>query len=205
MKLQFLKDKLIPVLISVFGFLICFALLSTGPKIKPQAPDAKPPLVRVLQASPNDHEFKAYARGTVMPRSETAVMVVTVIGTVATGNLAVGVSLGVLAAMIGFARRVAHLTIVECDDATPGTRIYRVRGELFFASSNDLIHQFDYANDPDAVVIDLSGADVWDASSVATLDSIRQKYEARGKAVSLTGLDGASLERLTRLSGRLGV
>jgi SulP family sulfate permease len=144
----------------------------------------------------------------MMPRSETAVMVVTVVGTVATGNLAVGVSLGVLAAMVGFARRVAHLTIVECDDADSahsGTRTYRVRGELFFASSNDLIHQFDYANDPDDVVIDLSGTDVWDASSVATLDSIRQKYEARGKTVLLTGLDGASLERLTKLSGRLGV
>jgi SulP family sulfate permease len=144
----------------------------------------------------------------MMPRSETAVMVVTVVGTVATGNLAVGVSLGVLAAMVGFARRVAHLTIVECDDADSphsGTRTYRVRGELFFASSNDLIHQFDYANDPDDVVIDLSGTDVWDASSVATLDSIRQKYGARGKTVLLTGLDGASLERLTKLSGRLGV
>lgn len=141
----------------------------------------------------------------VMPRSETAVMVVTVIGTVATGNLAIGVGLGVLAAMIGFARRVAHLTIVESDSAASGSRTYRVRGELFFASSNDLVHQFDYANDPDDVTIDLSGTDVWDASSVATLDAIRQKYQARGKTVRLTGLDGASLERLTKLSGRLGV
>ncbi len=141
----------------------------------------------------------------VMPRSETAVMVVTVIGTVATGNLAIGVGLGVLAAMVGFARRVAHMTIVESDSASD-TRTYRVRGELFFASSNDLIHQFDYANDPDEVVIDLSRTDVWDASSVATLDAIRQKYEARGKTVRLTGLDGASLERLTKLSGgRLGI
>jgi SulP family sulfate permease len=40
---------------------------------------------------------------------------------------------------------------------------------------------------------------------VATLDAIRQKYEARGKTVRLTGLDGASLERLTKLSGRLGI
>lgn len=140
----------------------------------------------------------------MMPRSETAVMLVTVIGTVATGNLAIGVALGVLAAMVGFARRVAHLTTVECDDA-PGRRTYRVRGELFFASSNDLIHQFGYAEDPDDVVIDLSGTDVWDASSVATLDAIRQKYQARGKTVTLIGLDGASLDRLTRLSGRLGV
>lgn len=140
----------------------------------------------------------------VMPRSETAVMVVTVAATVVTGNLAIGVALGVLAAMVGFARRVAHMTVVECDD-TVEPRTYRVRGELFFASSNDLIHQFDYANDPDDVVIDLSRADVWDASSVATLDAIRQKYQARGKRMQLTGLDGASLERLTKLSGRLGV
>jgi len=140
----------------------------------------------------------------VMPRSETAVMVVTVVGTVATGNLAVGVSLGVLAAMIGFARRVAHLTVVECDPVSV-PKTYRVRGELFFASSNDLIHQFDYADDPDEVIIDLSGTDVWDASSVATLDAIRQKYHVRGKTVRLTGLDGASLERLKKLSGRLGV
>ncbi|MGE2737254.1 SulP family inorganic anion transporter [Mycolicibacterium vaccae] len=141
---------------------------------------------------------------TVMPRSETAVMIVTVAATVATGNLAIGVALGVLAAMIGFARRVAHLTIVERDaEATSCT--YRVRGELFFASSNDLIHQFDYNADPDDVVIDLSGTDVWDASSVAALDAVRRKYDARGKTVRVTGLDGASLERLTKLSGRLGV
>jgi sulfate permease, SulP family len=145
----------------------------------------------------------------VLPRSETAVMIVTVVATVATGNLAVGVSLGVLTAMVAFARRVAHLTTVETDHEAPpgdsGTRTYRVRGELFFASSNDLVHQFDFANDPDDVVVDLSATDIWDASSVATLDAIRNKYESRGKTVRFTGIEGASLERLNRLSGRLGV
>lgn len=143
----------------------------------------------------------------VLPRSETVVMVVTVVATVLTGNLAVGVTLGVLTAMVAFARRVAHLTIVEADHPSQarGTRVYRVRGELFFASSNDLVHQFDYANDPDDVLIDMSGTDVWDASAVATLDAIRNKYRARGKTVRMSGLDGASLERLNRLSGRLGV
>jgi SulP family sulfate permease len=46
---------------------------------------------------------------------------------------------------------------------------------------------------------------VWDASSVATLDAIRLKYASRGKTVQFTGLDGVSLDRLNRLSGRLGV
>lgn len=45
--------------------------------------------------------------------SETIVMLVTVIATLATSNLAVGVVLGVITAMISFARRVAHITHVE--------------------------------------------------------------------------------------------
>ncbi|MBU9766582.1 SulP family inorganic anion transporter [Mycobacterium sp. TNTM28] len=141
----------------------------------------------------------------VLPRSETLVTVVTVVATVATGNLAVGVSLGVLAAMVAFARRVAHFTSVTVLPGPEDVRTYRVRGDLFFVSSNDLVHQFDYAGDPSEVVIDMSGVSVWDASSVASLDAIRLKYLARGKSVSFVGLDGVSLDRLNRLSGRLGV
>ena len=51
-----------------------------------------------------------------------------------------------------------------------------MHGELFFASSNDLVYQFDYAGDPDHVVIDMSAAHIWDASSVAALDAITTKY-----------------------------
>ncbi|BCN48602.1 STAS domain-containing protein [Rhodococcus hoagii] len=139
----------------------------------------------------------------LMPRSETLVMLVTVVGTLATHNLAVGVVLGVVTAMVAFARRVAHLTRVDVVDRD-GERTYRVSGELFWASSNDLVHRFDYAGDPDSVVIDLAGADVWDASTVATLDTVQAKYTARGKSVRIVGLDGASLRRLEQLSGRLG-
>ncbi|MGW4802221.1 hypothetical protein ACWEPC_58390 [Nonomuraea sp. NPDC004297] len=38
-------------------------------------------------------------------------------------------------------------------------------GELFFASSNDLVSQFNYPDDPADVVIDLTDAHIWDASS----------------------------------------
>ncbi|MFF0814222.1 SulP family inorganic anion transporter [Rhodococcus sp. NPDC003318] len=139
----------------------------------------------------------------LMPRSETLVMVVTVVGTLATENLAVGVILGVLTAMVAFARRVAHLADVTVLDGE-GERVYRVTGQLFWASSNDLVHRFDYASDPDAVVLDLTDAEVWDASTVATLDTVAHKYAAHGKSVRIVGLDGASLDRLERLSGKLG-
>ena len=147
----------------------------------------------------------------LMPLPETIVMAVTVAATVITHNLAIGVILGVLTAMVMFARRVAHMTSLEKDseldvnhDGTIDIRTYRVRGELFWASSNDLVYQFDYTGDPQHVVIDLTEADIWDASTVATLDAITHKYAAKGKTVEIIGLDGSSLDRLAKLSAHLG-
>jgi sulfate permease, SulP family len=141
-----------------------------------------------------------------MPRSETAVMLATVAVTVATHNLAIGVVVGVVVAAVLFVRRVAHLTTVTRLDASDadGERVYAVDGELFFASSNDLVYRFDYAGDADRVVIDMSNAHVWDASTVAALDAVQHKYAAHGKAVEFRGLDADSSARLERLAGRLG-
>ena len=140
----------------------------------------------------------------LMPVSETVVMLVTVVATLATSNLAIGVVLGVLTAMIMFARRVAHLASVErIDDASTTTSTYRIHGQLFWASSNDLVYAFDYADSADNIAIDLSTAEVWDASTVATLDSITRKFEDRGKTVTIVGLAGPSKDRLDRLTGQL--
>ena len=61
----------LPIAIIVVGLGLAAALLNTGPSITPQAPVAKPPLVRALTVQPSDFEFEATARGVVMPRSET--------------------------------------------------------------------------------------------------------------------------------------
>ncbi|MFI5500871.1 SulP family inorganic anion transporter [Nocardia asteroides] len=145
-----------------------------------------------------------------MPIAETTVMVVTIVVTVATHNLAYGVVAGVLTAMVAFAHRVAHFTEVdkvsEADtdhDGAIDTRVYKVRGELFFASSNDLVYQFDYVGDPANIVIDMSDAHIWDASTVATLDAVTMKYAAKGKTARIVGLNPASQARHGRLSGLL--
>lgn len=140
-----------------------------------------------------------------MPTSETLVMVATVAVTVATDNLAYGVAVGVVTAMVLFARRVAHLTeVVDVAHPDPDTRVYAVLGELFFASSNDLIYQFDYVGDPANIVIDMSSSHIWDASTVATLDAITTKYAAKGKTATIVGLNEASAQRHGLLSGKLG-
>ncbi|MCU1638817.1 MAG: sulfate permease [Microbacteriaceae bacterium] len=142
-----------------------------------------------------------------MPKSETTVMVATVIAIVATHNLAIGVGVGVLIAMVAFARRVAHLVTVERtlpeDQAVP-TAVYTVDGALFFASSHDLTTQFAYTEDPDRVIIDMAGSHVWDASTVAALDAITNKYKHLGKRVIIEGMNEASTDMHTRLAGNLG-
>jgi SulP family sulfate permease len=139
-----------------------------------------------------------------MPKSETTVMLSTVAIVVLTHNLAIGVIVGVLVAMVLFARRVAHLTVVEdVEEIDEDTHLYAVRGALFFATSNDLYAQFDYVGAPKNVIIDLTRAQIWDASTVAALDAVQTKFESKGKNVEIVGLDEASAHRHGRLSGHL--
>lgn len=138
-----------------------------------------------------------------LPKSETFVMVATVAVVVATGNLAIGVVVGVFVASVLFVRRVAHFVTVE-RTVTEASAHYAVRGELFFASSNDLTTQFHYTHDPDRVIIDMSDSHVWDASSVAALDAIMTKYENLGTTVELHGMNAYTEAIHARLSGGLG-
>ncbi|MBO8200532.1 SulP family inorganic anion transporter [Streptomyces smyrnaeus] len=139
-----------------------------------------------------------------MPAGEIAVMAITVVVVVATDNLAIGVVVGSITAMVIFAKRVAHLAEVSGVVDPEGKQVvYAVTGELFFASSNDLVYQFDYKDDPDDVVIDLSDAHIWDASSVAALDAVETKYAQRGKKVTIVGLNEPSADMHQRLAGQL--
>lgn len=139
-----------------------------------------------------------------MPAGEITVMVVTVACVVATHNLAIGVVVGSITAMVIFAKRVAHLAEVTPTLDPDGKRVvYTVTGELFFASSNDLVYRFDYRGDPDEVVVDLGAAHIWDASSVAALDAVETKYAALGKRVTITGLNEPSAKFHENLTGEL--
>jgi SulP family sulfate permease len=50
------------------------------------------------------------------------------------------------------------------------------------------------------VVIDLSGAHIWDASAVAALDAVQNRYERHGAHVQITGFNGPSRELHSSLS-----
>lgn len=137
-----------------------------------------------------------------MPKSETFVMVCTVLVVVSTHNLAYGVIAGVFVEAVLFVRRVAHVVeVVATLDLENDVATYTVYGELFFASSNDLYSQFDYNVEVSNIVVDLKGAHIWDGSSVAALDSIINKYEHHGKMVEIIGMNEMSTAIHTKLAG----
>ncbi|MFC6582090.1 SulP family inorganic anion transporter [Planomonospora parontospora] len=185
----------------VFLMILCIAF---GPWVS-QIPMAALVAVMIL-VSFATFDWHSIAPATLkrMPWGETIVMTTTVAVVVATHNLAIGVIAGSLTAMVIFARRVAHLANVTAVVDPDGIQVvYAVTGELFFASSGDLVYRFDYTGDPDQVVIDLSGAHIWDASSVAALDAVETKYAARGKTVTVIGLNEPSARLHGALAGQL--
>ena len=112
-----------------------------------------------------------------------------------------------MAAMIAFARRVAHLVevtrIPEYDGDELASVRYDIDGTLFFASSNDLYESFHYVEDPERVTLDFSQARIRDASTVAALDSIMDRYRRGGHQVKVVGLDPSSARIHERLTGHL--
>lgn len=126
-----------------------------------------------------------------IPKNETTVMAVTVAIVVITHNLAYGVGAGVLLSAVFFVRHVSHVvSVTSVVDPDNTERLYAVTGQLFFASTNDLVHQFDYdAVRVPRVEIDLSDARIWDTSAVVALDAVVEKFAERGIEAELVGLN----------------
>ncbi|AMD01389.1 MULTISPECIES: SulP family inorganic anion transporter [Halomonas] len=127
------------------------------------------------------------------PMSTNIVMLATVVVTVLTHNLAIGVFVGVLLAAMNFANKVGNILYIGSDEADDGSRrVYKVVGQVFFASSERFGNAFDFKETVQKVTIDLSRAHFWDITAVQTLDRVVIKFRREGTEVELIGLNEAS-------------
>ncbi|WP_417583103.1 SulP family inorganic anion transporter [Nitrincola sp.] len=126
------------------------------------------------------------------PMSTNVVMVATVVVVVATHNLAYGVFVGVLIAAINFANKVGKFMYVGSELKEQTTRVYTVVGQVFFSSSDQFTESFNFKEDLDKVVIDLSRAHFWDITGVAALDKVVIKFRREGIEVEIIGMNEAS-------------
>ncbi|RED55934.1 SulP family inorganic anion transporter [Cohnella phaseoli] len=116
------------------------------------------------------------------PFAHTFIMVVTVGIVVVTHDLAIGVIVGVLLSVLLYAYRSA--TKLDIRDEWDGQeRVYRIRGQLFFVSSDKLMDRIDFNDEAQSVCLDLTDSHVWDHSAAKTLDKIVVRLESKGKKV----------------------
>jgi len=147
----------------------------------------------MVMVSISTFDWRSVARLRTNPKSSSVVMVATVIAVVSTHNLAIGVGLGVLLSAVFFtekARRI--LTVSSTLDAATQARHYVVRGQVFFASSEAFVAEFDFREPIQAVRLDLSHAHFWDITAIEALDRIVHKFRRNGIAVDISGLNRAS-------------
>jgi SulP family sulfate permease len=121
--------------------------------------------------------------------------------TVWTHDLARGVLVGVLLSGLFFASKVKRMFAVDSvlsEDSR--TRTYTITGQVFFASSEQFADAFDFKEVLDRVVIDVSGAHIWDISAIGTLDRAILKFRREGTEVEVVGLNEASASMVERFA-----
>ncbi|RMF20877.1 MAG: SulP family inorganic anion transporter [Cyanobacteria bacterium J083] len=136
-----------------------------------------------------------------IPRSETAVMLTTVVITVMTRNLAMGVIIGVALNALLFSRKLAQVVFIDTVLSPDGNeRIYSVAGQIFFVSTAEFLAGFNFKEDLELVKIDLTHAHLWDQSAITALDKVVLNFRRNGAEVDLIGLNEASATLVDKLA-----
>lgn len=136
-----------------------------------------------------------------IPITDAIVMVTTVAIVIVTSNLAIGVIIGVLLSAIFFAAKISKIEINEKLLDAQQTKIYSIRGQLFFASVSDFPGKFNYDDNVEQVIIDLTEAHLWDTSAIAALEKIEEKYREKNISVTYRGINQASSELKRKVTG----
>jgi SulP family sulfate permease len=122
-----------------------------------------------------------------IPLTDAFVIVLVTLVTVLT-NLAIAVVVGVIVSALAYAWQNAtriHANRLFEDD---GTKVYKIRGPLFFGSSDGFVELFTPDDDPKKVIVDFAESRVADQSALQAIEAIAAKYEVAGKRIQLRHL-----------------
>ncbi|MBR7798083.1 MAG: SulP family inorganic anion transporter [Bacillota bacterium] len=136
-----------------------------------------------------------------IPKTDSAVMLTTIIIVLATHNLAIGVLAGVLLSAIFFAAKISKVKVTEGQVVQNQKKTYRIEGQLFFASVSDLPSKFYFGDTITEVEIDLTQAHLWDDSAIGALDKIEAKFAQNNINVNYIGLNEESKQLKKRIGG----
>lgn len=178
------------------GVYLLVMIVVLGPWVK-QIP--MPALVAVMiMVSIGTFSWASFKNLRVHPKSSSIVMASTTLVVVLTHNLAIGVGIGVLLSALFFARKVSQILRVQ-SVLREDSRAYTVKGQLFFASAEAFVEQFNFKEVLSKVSIDVTHAHFWDLTAIASLDIVVLKFRREGTEVEIIGLNEASATLVDRL------
>jgi high affinity sulfate transporter 1 len=134
------------------------------------------------------------------PITDTVVMLATVITVLLTHDLSKGVLVGIILSAIFFASKISKVKITSMISDDKLKKVYRVSGQLFFASVTEFVESFNFNEDVKEVTLDLTHAHLWDDSAVGAIDKIVIKYHQNGVRVNVTGLNAESNRLIEKLA-----
>ncbi len=135
-----------------------------------------------------------------VPLHDALVIVAVTVVTVFT-DLATAVLCGIVIAALNFAWQQARELYADTHQEADGSKLYRLHGTLFFASTTLFLNQFDPAGDPARVTLDCRHLSFVDYSAIAALKTLRERYAKAGKHLRVLHLS----ERCRQLLKRAGV
>lgn len=130
--------------------------------------------------------------------SFNSVMIAVVIVVLMTHNLALGVFIGVLLSALFMINQLESSVQVKAE-RLDHTCYYTIYGQIFFSSADKFYQFFDFQNELEHVVLDLTHAHIWDITSVNMLNAVVQKFEAQNTQVKVIGLNEASSTLIDRV------
>jgi sulfate permease, SulP family len=145
-------------------------------------------------------DWSSLTRIHLAPKTDTCVMIVTVLTVVKTHDLSKGVFAGVLLSMVFFAAKISKVTIERNVDQNSKTAVYQVHGQLFFASVDSFISKFNFKEESELIIVNFTHSHVWDDSAVGAIDKIILKYRENGKSVNVLGLNKDSSTLIEKLA-----
>jgi SulP family sulfate permease len=122
-----------------------------------------------------------------VPRSDAFVIILVSAVTVAT-DLAMAVFIGVIVSALVFAWKHAKVIHAVTEIDAHGSKVYSIRGPLFFGSTVSFLELFDPKNDPQDVIVEFVHARVSDHSAIEAIDTLADRYLAVGKKLHLRHL-----------------
>lgn len=154
----------------------------------------------MIMVSISTVSWDSFLKAKLVPKSDTAVMLLTLVLALITRNLAIAVLVGVALAGILFSRKVAKVISVSATQLADDHLYYTMQGQLYFVSTVYFLAGFKQHAHPERVTIDMAQAHVWDQTGMRALDQVIRKLQQGGGRVELVNLNKESLDLFDRIS-----